>query len=106
MDVNLSSLLPNTKSLVELFDASASDTRSQLHLEHPMYSATRNPKLTGSSAHDNIVGHGKDHGSVSGTKNVHEPMPIIVHDRLRKSADGSQCSSDQLGGLFFIFFIF
>ncbi|CAK7348614.1 unnamed protein product [Dovyalis caffra] len=86
-----SSLLPQMKSVVEQFDASASDERSQL--EHCLQSATRNAILTSTSEHDNVTVLAKvddRNGSVHGS------VPNIVHDGMGKPADGSQSSLDQL----------
>ncbi|XP_020538489.1 serine/threonine-protein kinase ATG1a isoform X2 [Jatropha curcas] len=88
VDVEQSSLLQETKSVVEQFDSSSSDKRSQLYSKHPMYLANRTAKLTSSSVHDVVV-HGKVHGSTSGNN--------TVHDKTRKSIDGTQYLSDQPG---------
>ncbi|XP_024441074.1 serine/threonine-protein kinase ATG1a isoform X3 [Populus trichocarpa] len=69
-----SSPLPQVKSVAGQFDASASDTRSQLE-------------------HDNLTVLEK---VCDRNESVHGSLPNIVHDRMGKSADGSQSLSDQL----------
>ncbi|KAJ6873128.1 serine/threonine-protein kinase ATG1a isoform X3 [Populus alba x Populus x berolinensis] len=59
-----SSPLPQVKSVAGQFDASASNTRSQLVCDR--------------------------------NESVHGSLPNVVHDRMGKSADGSQSLSDQL----------
>lgn len=78
-----SSPLPQVKSVAGQFDASASDTRSQLE-------------------HDNLTVLEK---VCDRNESVHGSLPNIVHDRMGKSADGSQSLSDQLRGLFLLYFI-
>uniref|UniRef100_A0A6M2E762 Protein kinase domain-containing protein n=1 Tax=Populus davidiana TaxID=266767 RepID=A0A6M2E762_9ROSI len=87
-------LLPQMKSVVEQFDASASNTRSQM--EHCLHSANRNAILTSTSEHDNIAVLAKVHDSTSRNDRVHGIVPSIVHDRMGRSAYGSQSSLDQL----------
>ncbi|KAG6748286.1 hypothetical protein POTOM_048203 [Populus tomentosa] len=69
-----SSPLPQVKSVAGQFDASASNTRSQLE-------------------HDNLTVLEK---VCDRNESVHGSLPNIVHDRMGKSADGSQSLSDQL----------
>ncbi|XP_061961061.1 serine/threonine-protein kinase ATG1a [Populus nigra] len=69
-----SSPLPQVKSVAGQFDASASDTRSQLE-------------------HDNLTVLEK---VCDRNESVHGSLPNSVHDRMGKSADGSQSLSDQL----------
>ncbi|KAI5598952.1 hypothetical protein BDE02_02G165900 [Populus trichocarpa] len=89
-----SPLLPQMKSVVEQFDASASNTRSQMG--HCLHSANRNAILTSTSEHDNITMLAKVHDSTSRNDSVHGIVPSIVHDRMGRSAYGSQSSLDQL----------
>ncbi|KAJ6940644.1 hypothetical protein NC651_006700 [Populus alba x Populus x berolinensis] len=89
-----SPLLPQMKSVVEQFDASASNTRSQM--EHCLHSANRNAILTSTSEQDNITVLAKVHDSTSRNDRVHGIVPSIVNDRMRRSAYGSQSSLDQL----------
>ncbi|XP_061967638.1 serine/threonine-protein kinase ATG1a-like [Populus nigra] len=89
-----SPLLPQMKSVVEQFDASASNTRSQM--EHCLHSANRNAILTSTSEHDNITMLAKVHDRTSRNDSVHGIVPSIVHDRMGRSAYGSQSSLDQL----------
>ncbi|KAJ7007966.1 serine/threonine-protein kinase ATG1a-like [Populus alba x Populus x berolinensis] len=89
-----SPLLPQMKSVVEQFDASASNTRSQM--EHCLHSANRNAMLTSTSEQDNITVLAKVHDSTSRNDRVHGIVPSIVHDRMGRSAYGSQSSLDQL----------
>ncbi|XP_011025351.1 PREDICTED: serine/threonine-protein kinase ATG1-like isoform X2 [Populus euphratica] len=85
---------PQMKSLVEQFDASASNTRSQMEL--CLHSANRNAILASTSEHDNITVLAKVHDSTSRNDSVHGIVPSIVHDRMRRSAYGSQSSLYQL----------
>ncbi|KAH8517067.1 hypothetical protein H0E87_005136 [Populus deltoides] len=89
-----SPLLPQMKSVVEQFDASASNTRSQMG--QCLHSANRNAILTSTSEHDNITMLAKVHDSTSRNDSVHGIVPSIVHDRMGRSAYGSQSSLDQL----------
>ncbi|XP_011042709.1 PREDICTED: serine/threonine-protein kinase ATG1-like [Populus euphratica] len=66
--------LPQVKSVAGQFDASASDTRSQLE-------------------HDNLTVLEK---VCDRNESFHGSLPNIVHDRMGKSADGNQSLSDQL----------
>lgn len=78
-----SSPLPQVKSAVGQFDASASDSWSYLE-------------------HDNPTVLAKVHNR---NESVHGSLPNIVHDRMGKSADGSQSMLDKLRGLFLLYFI-
>ncbi|KAB5527267.1 hypothetical protein DKX38_021114 [Salix brachista] len=69
-----SSPLPQVKSAVGQFDASASDSWSYLEHDNP----TVLPKV-----------HNRN-------ESVHGSLPNIVHDRMGKSADGSQSMLDKL----------
>ncbi|KAF9688025.1 hypothetical protein SADUNF_Sadunf02G0154100 [Salix dunnii] len=89
-----STLLPQMKAVVEQFDVSASNTRSQL--EHCLHSATRNDILTSTSEHGNITVLEKVHDSSFRNVSVHGIVPSIVHDKMGRSAYGSQSSLDQL----------
>ena len=78
-----SSPLPQVKSGVGQFDASASDSWSHLEYDNPTVLAkvhNRNECVDGS-------------------------LPNTVHDRMGKSADGIQSMLDQLQGLFLLYFI-
>jgi serine/threonine-protein kinase ULK/ATG1 len=91
------------KSVVEQFDASASNTRSQMG--QCLHSANRNAILTSTSEHDNITMLAKVHDSTSRNDSVHGIVPSIVHDRMGRSAYGSQSSLDQLRGLLLFYSI-
>ncbi|XWS76796.1 hypothetical protein CRYUN_Cryun01aG0208600 [Craigia yunnanensis] len=95
VDIELDSSLPQSKSMVEQFDSSASEKKSQLLSGHPMDTSSRNLKSASSSGHGTIL-LSKEHGCSSSVKGAHGAMPLIVCDNKEKSVD-NQCSSDQPG---------
>ena len=99
MDLELDSSLPQSKSMVEQFDYSASEKKSQLLSEHPMDTSSRNLNSAISSGHGTVL-FSKEHGCSSSVKGAHGAMPLIVCDNKEKSVD-NQCSSDQPRGEFF-----
>ncbi|XP_022770658.1 serine/threonine-protein kinase ATG1a-like isoform X2 [Durio zibethinus] len=93
VDLELDSSLPQSKSMVEQFDSSASEKKSQLLSGHPMDTSSRKMKSASSSGHG-IELLSKEHGCSSSVEGAHGAVPLIVCDNKRKSVD-NQCSSDQ-----------
>lgn len=94
------SVVPETKPMVELLNSSTPEDRHSLHSEHPTNSSSKNPKSACSSACDKVILNTRDQGNSLSTRDLHEFIPNIACDRMKKSV-GSQCSSDQLKGLFY-----
>lgn len=101
MHVERASSLLQSKSMVEQFDSSASEKKSQLLSGHSVDGSRQNPKSASSVLHDRVL-HTNEHGCSSSIKG--------------KSVD-NQCSSDQPTGellksvliyahFFFFFFYF
>ncbi|OMP06301.1 hypothetical protein CCACVL1_01634, partial [Corchorus capsularis] len=85
VDVEPDPSLPQSKSIVEQFDSSASEKKSQLPSGYPMDTSSRNPQWASSSVHDR-VSHTTEHGCSSGVKGA--------NGNKGKSVD-NQCSSNQ-----------
>ncbi|GAV76925.1 Pkinase domain-containing protein [Cephalotus follicularis] len=80
-----SSLLPQMKSKVEQFNSfpsNKSDKSPQWHSGHPMNSSRRNLESS-SSAHSNMLAHGKELGSASNTKRVQLVIPNTEFDTVK-----------------------
>lgn len=92
------SVVPETKPMVELLNSSTPEDRHSLHSEHPTNSSSKNPKSACSSACDKVILNTGDQGNSLSTRDLHEFIPNIACDRMKKSV-GSQYSSDQLKDL-------
>ncbi|XVE77352.1 hypothetical protein DITRI_Ditri13aG0055500 [Diplodiscus trichospermus] len=93
VDFELDSSLPQSKSMVEQFDSSASEKKFQLLSGHPMDTSSRDLKSAISSGHGTEL-HTNEHGCSSGVKGAHGAMPLIICDNQGISVD-NQCSSGQ-----------
>lgn len=89
--------------MINCSDPFTSDNRKPLlHSGHFMDTSSGHLRASISSVHDNVVSHTVSHGASSSAKVIPGFLPNPGCDRLRKSGD-SQCSSNQLGGLFSFF---
>ncbi|KAJ4728005.1 Kinase family protein [Melia azedarach] len=98
VDAEWTSLVPETKPMVEHFNSSTFDDRPSSQSGKPMNSSSRNPKSACSSMHDKMLWNTKDQGNISSSRIVHDFMSNIACNKTRKSVDG-QCSPDQLKDL-------
>ncbi|XVF22263.1 hypothetical protein REPUB_Repub12eG0158400 [Reevesia pubescens] len=96
VNMELDSSIPQSKSMVEKFDSSASEKKAQLLSGHLMDTSSGNPKSDSSSGHGTLL-HTNEHGCSSSVRGAYGAMPLVLCDNKGKSVD-NLCSSDQPRG--------